>query len=475
MAEMRDLVVIGAGPGGFAAAMRAAQLGSQVTLVEQAHYGGNCMNCACIPSKHLMTVARQMITIRQAERTGIQVEEPQADMEAIHRGKDTLIQGLRLGTEQLLRGHGVTLIQGHARLHTPDTVQVDEQRIQTHNVILATGSMPALPPIAGIDLPGVIGTEEALELREIPKRLAILGSQPWDLEMAQYFNTMGSQITLIETGQQLLPEADHEIAQRLGKLLYDAGIALRRGVQVDEIRQGKDAPLAIALSDGQVVAADRLLAARRLPNAIGLGIRDLGIATDRGAIQVDDRMQTKVPHIYAVGDVASPLAGGPPATGSHRATVEGLIAAENACAAMTTGPRSSLDPATIPHCLYTWPEVAWVGLSEEQAAARGIEFRVGKAPLAVNPYALILDQTAGVCKILVGRYDKILGAHIIAPGAVDLINTIAVAMLAEATLRELICLVPMHPAIGETLVDAAMDVQGRSLHWMHAAPDARCT
>jgi dihydrolipoamide dehydrogenase len=370
----------------------------------------------------------------------------------------------------LLREHGITLIQGRARLLAADSVQVGEQRIQTRNVILATGSTPAQPPIAGIDLPGVIGTEEALELREIPGQMAILSSQPWDLEMAQYFNTMGSQVTLIEEGKQLLPEADRELAQRLGKVLYDAGIAIRRGVQVDEIRQGEDAPLNISLSDSQVVAADQLIAARRLPNAIGLGIRGLGLVTDRGAIQVDVHMQTNVPHIYAVGDVATTSAAGPLATGSHRATAEGLVAAENACAENSTGMQSRLDEETIPHCLYTWPEVAWVGLSEEQTAAQGIEYRVGKAPLAINPYALILDQTTGVIKILVGKYDKILGAHIIAPSAVGLINAISVAMLAEATLHELLRLVPMHPAVGEALLDAAMDVEGRSLHmvpWKH--------
>jgi len=326
--------------------------------------------------------------------------------------------------------------------------------------------VPAQPPIAGIDLPGVIGAEEAIELREIPGRMAILGSRPWDLELAQYFSTMGSQVTVIEESRQVLPEADREIAQRLGKVLHDTGIAIRRGAQVDEIRQGKEASLDIALSDGQVVAADRLLSARRLPNAIGLGIRELGIATDHGAIQVNDRMQTNVPHIYAVGDVATISAGSPPATGSHRATAGGIVAAENASAENTARLQSRLDETTIPHCLYTWPEVAWVGLSEEQAAAQGIEYRVGRAPLAINPYALILDQTAGVVKIVVGKYDKILGAHIIAPGAVELINAIASAMLSEATLRELLRLVPMHPAIGEALLDAAMDVQGRSLHWM---------
>ncbi|MBU0703517.1 MAG: FAD-dependent oxidoreductase, partial [Chloroflexi bacterium] len=207
MAEIQDLVVIGGGSGGFAAAMRATQLGGKVTVVEEAHYGGNCMHKACIPSKFLMTAARLMGRIRKAGRFGIQVEEPSLDMDALHDRKALIIEGLEMGTEQLLADYGVTLIKGWGKLVAANTVKVNGEQVKARNVLVATGSAPAQPPIEGADLHGVIGAEEAIELREIPPRIAILGSKPWDLELAQYFHALGSQVTLIESGPQLLPEA----------------------------------------------------------------------------------------------------------------------------------------------------------------------------------------------------------------------------------------------------------------------------
>jgi dihydrolipoamide dehydrogenase len=348
------------------------------------------------------------------------------------------------------------------------------RQIHTRTVILATGSVPAQPAIAGIDLPGVIGTEEAIELRDIPPRLAIAGNQPWDIELAQCFHTLGSQVTLITCGwgssaRQLLPQADHEIAQRLAQMLRTqtgparAGIELCRGAQIDRISKNEDETLTVTLNDGDNVVCDKLIAARRLPNSVGLGVRELGIVTDHGAIRVNERLQTHLPGVYAVGDVAAPTTerptASPAAVGSHKATAEGIVAAENAM-----GLDSALDYESIPYGLHTWPEVAWVGLTEERAEALGIEYKVGRAPLAINPYALILNQTSGVCKLVIGRYGKILGAHVIAPGAIDLINALALAMLSEATVRELMRLVPLHPCIGEALVDAAMDAERRSLH-----------
>jgi dihydrolipoamide dehydrogenase len=298
-----------------------------------------------------------------------------------------------------------------------------------------------------------MGTEEAVALREIPARLAVIGSQPWDLELAQYFHGMGSQVTIIEPDPRLLPEADREISQRLSKHLYDSGIALRRGVSVEAIRPREDGTLAVVLANGQEVIADRVLAARRLPNSAGLGLREQGVRTEGGAIVVNDRMETTVPHIYAVGDVVI----GP--MWSHKANAEGIVAAENAM-----GRASRMDYTALPRCIYTWPEVAWVGLTEEEALARGLEVTVGRFPVAINPYAMILEEGAGMVKVVAGRYSKILGVHIMAPGAVDLINTAAMAMMAEATVGELIRLIPAHPSIGEALVDAAMDVERRSLH-----------
>ena len=468
MAEMQDLVVIGGGAGGFVAAMRAAQLGGQVTVVESAYYGGNCMHKACIPSKFLMTTARLIGRIRKAGRFGIQVGEPGLDMDTLHDRKDLIIEGLRMGTEQLLSDYGITLIDGRGRLVARDTVEVnpppappyegggfDGERIKARNVLVATGSVAAQPPIEGVDLDGVIGTEEAVELRQVPPRIAILGSKPWDLELAQYFHTLGSEVTLVESGPQLLPEADREISQRLGKLLHDAGIVIERNVSVDVIRQSDDGSLVVVLAEGQgEVVADKVLAARRLPNTVGLGLRQLGIRMEQGAILVDERMETSVDHIYALGDAtAGPM-------WSHKANAEGIVAGENAM-----GLTSRMNYNIVPRCLYTWPEVAWVGLTEEQAEAEGIEMEIGKVPTAINPYAMILDETAGVIKVIAcKKYGKIIGAHIMAPGAVDLINVVAVAMLSEATAGELMRFIPMHPSIGEALVDAAMDVEKRSLH-----------
>jgi dihydrolipoamide dehydrogenase len=471
MTEMQDLIVIGGGSGGFAAAMRAAQLGGKVTLIEEAHYGGNCMHKACIPSKLLMTTARLIGSIRKAGRLGIQVGEPGLDMDALHKRKDLMIKGFQIGTERLLADHGITLVKGRGRLVARDTVEVEGPilskvegtQVRARNVLVATGSIAAQLPIEGADLPGVIGTEEAIELRQVPARIAILGSEPWDLELAQYFHTMGSQVTLIESGPQLLPEADHAIAQRLGKLLHDDGIVIKRGIAVEAIRRGDDGTLVVVLAEGKgKVVADKVLAARRLPNSAGLGLQELGVklalsqveGMERSAVLVNERMETSVPHVYAVGDVtAGPM-------WSHKANAEGIIAGENAM-----GLTSKMDYSVVPRCLYTWPEVAWVGLTEEQVEAQGIEVNIGEVPTAINLYAMILDETAGVIKMIANRrYGEIVGVHIMAPGAVDLINVAAVAMLSEATIDELMRLISMHPALGEAVVDAAMDVEKRSLH-----------
>jgi dihydrolipoamide dehydrogenase len=455
MDEMQDLIVIGGGSGGFAAAMRAGQLGGKVTIIEEAHYGGNCMNRACIPSKLLMTTARLMSSISKAERLGIQVGDLKLDMDTLHRRKGLMIKGFQAGTERLLAEWGVTLVRGQGRLVARDTVEVGGEQIRARNVLVATGSVAARPPVEGADLSGVIGTEEAIELRKVPARIAILGSKPWDLELAQYFHIMGSEVTLIESGPQLLPEADRGIAQRLGKLLHDAGIVIKRGVPVEAIRRGDDGTLVVVLTEGKgEVVADKVLAAHRLPNSAGLGLHELGVKMEQGAVLVNEHMETSVPHIYAVGDVtAGPM-------WSHKANVEGIVAGENAM-----GLTRKMDYNAMPRCLYTWPEVAWVGLTEEQAEARGIEFSIGQVPTAINLYAMILDETAGMVKMIVNkRYGEILGVHIMAPGAADLINVAAVAMLSEATADELMRLIPMHPGIGEAMVDAAMDVEKRSLH-----------
>ena len=459
MAERQDLVVIGAGPGGFAAAMRAAQLGGTVTLIEEGHVGGNCMHRACIPTQALMAGARLLGSIRQAGRFGIQVGEPRLDVGALHERKDLIIDGVRMGTEELLSDFGVTLVRGRGKLVASDTIEVSGEQIRAQSIVIATGSIAAPPSIEGTDLPGVISTDEAIELRQVPRRIAIISSTPFDLELAQYFHLVGSEVTLIESGPQLLPQADREIAQRLGKLLHDAGITIKRGVAVEAIRPGDDGGLAVVIEGKGDVVVDKVLAARRFPNTAGLGLRQVGVRMAHGSILVDEQMRTSVPGIYGVGDaVVDPMQ--PYQVWSSKATAEGTVAGENGM-----GLNSRMNYNALPCCIFTRPEIAWVGLTEEQAQAQGVEVNVGKVPTAINPYAMILGETAGVIKIVSSKkYGKILGAHVMAPGAVDLINAVTVAMLAEATVRELMHLIPAHPSIGEALVDAALDVEKRSLH-----------
>jgi len=454
MSELQDLVVIGGGAGGFAAAMRAAQLGGKVTLIEKAQHGGNCMNRACIPLTFLATAAELLDRTRAAGQLGIRVGEPGIDLDTLQERKDLIIEGLRLGTEQQLLDHGIALAEGKGSLASPNTVLVDGQQIRARSIVIATGSIPAQLAIDGADLPGVIGTEEAIELREVPARLAILGGHPWDLELAQYFRALGAEVTLVVEGNRLLPDMDAGLAQRLAKLLHDGGISIRRGAKVEAIRRGANDALAFCLAEGQEVLADKVLAARRLPNTTGLGLRALSVKTEYGAIIVDEQMRTSVPGIYAIGDAtAGPM-------WSHKASAEGIVAAENAM-----GSTSRMKYDLLPHCAYTWPQLAWVGLTEEEAEAQGLAFVVGKVPLAVNPQAVLTGATAGEIKVIATkRYGKILGVHMLAPGAVELIGTAVLAMQAEDTVGELMRLVPRHPSIGEALVDAAMDVEKRSLH-----------
>ena len=455
MAEIQDVVVVGGGSGGFAAAVRAAQLGGSVTVVEQHHLGGKCMNKNCIPLTFLATAARRMDAIRQAGRYGIQVGEPELDVDALHDEKDLLIESLRMGTREQLTDYGVRLVEGRGKLADRGVVEVEGERIEARNVILATGSISAPLSVAGADLPGVISTEDAVELREIPSHIAVLGHQAWDLEFAQYFRWRGAQVTVITSSRQLIPEADREISQRFAKLLHDAGLVIRRGVEIEAIRPDDGGATVVVLANGQgEVRADSVLASRRLPNSGDLGLPELSVEMEADAVVVDERMQTNVPHLYAIGDVtAGPM-------WSHKANVEGIVAAENAM-----GQRSRIEDGSIPRCFHTWPEVAWVGLTEEEAEARDIPFQVGKVPIAINPYAMILGETAGAVKVVAGeKYGKILGVHMMAPGAMDLINVVSVAMLSEATVTQLMDFVPAHPSIGEALVDAAMDVEKRSLH-----------
>jgi dihydrolipoamide dehydrogenase len=459
MARTRDLVVIGGGSGGFAAAVRAAQLGGDVVVVEEAAFGGNCMHHACIPLTFLMRVSGLLDAVRGAGNLGITVDEPTVDLNLLHDRKDLIVEMLRMGTEEQLSDYGVTLVRGRGRLSDADRVTVQGQEIEARSVIIATGSVGGQLPVEGGDLRNVIDTTEAVNLREIPGRIAVVGNDPWMIELSQYFHAVGSDVSLVSEDARLLPEADREISQRLAKHLHDSGIDVRRGRGVEGIYEEAGGQLRVVLAGGNdALAVDRVVASPRFPNSAGLGLREVGVATDRGAILVDEHMRTSVGSVYAIGDVtAGPI-------WSHKANAEGIVAADSAMG-LGAGASRPIDYDMLPRCLRTHPEVAWVGLTEDKAADRALDVRVGKVPVAINPQAMILGETSGAIKVVSEAvYGKILGIHMMGPGAIDLINAAATAMLSEATVQELMRLIPAHPSIGEALVEAAMDVEGRSLH-----------
>ena len=459
MVDTKDVVVIGGGSGGFAAAVRAAQLGGDVAVVEEAKFGGKCMHRACIPLTFLMHVAGLMDALGEATALGIDVGKPTVDLDAVHERKDLIVDMLRIGTEEQLSDYGVTLIRGRGKLSGPNSVSVGHQEMRARRIIIATGSIGGQLLVDGADLPGVIDTTQAINLDKIPARLAVIGNDPWMIELTQYFGAMGSDVVLVSEDSRLLPEADREISQRLAKRLHDDGVDVRRGTGVQGILETSDGRLKVALTEGQdPVTVDRVLASPRFPNSTGLGLNDVGVATRDGAILVDRFMRTNVRSVSAIGDVTgSPL-------WSHKANGEGIVAAESAMG-LSMAASHQIDYATVPRCLHTHPEVAWVGLTAEDAEDQGFDVRVGKVPVAINPYAMIVGKTSGAIKVVSeAAYGKVLGVHMMGPGAIDLVNAAATAMLSEATVHELMRLIPAHPSIGEALVDAAMDVEGRSLH-----------
>lgn len=455
MDEARDVVVIGGGSGGFAAAVRGAQLGGDVTIVEEEHFGGNCMQQACIPLTFLMHISGLMDALGDASSFGLEIGEHSLDMQELHDRKDMIIDVLEMGTEEQLRDYGVEMVKGRGTLLARDVVSVVGREIRARSIIIATGSVAGQLPIDGGGLPGVLSTDEAIDLRQIPDRIAVVGDQPWEIELAQYFNAMGRDVVLISDGDQLLPDADREISQRLAKHLHDSGVEVKRRCIVEAIRRKSEGGLEVMLAEGKgKTVVNQVLASPRFPNSTGLGLREVGVATERGAVLVNERMESNVSGIYAIGDVTS----GP--MGSHKANAQGIVAAENAM-----GSETRIDYETLPRCLHTQPQVAWVGLTSQEAEIRGLDVSVGKIPMAINPYAMIHGETDGAVKVVADRrYGKILGVHVMAPGAIDLINTASVAMASEATVQELMHLIPAHPSVGEALVDAAMDVEGRSLH-----------
>ena len=457
-----DLVVIGGGPGGYIAAIRAAQLGLDTACIEKEPLlGGTCLRVGCIPSKALLESSERFAEARHGlELHGVQVSEVRLDLATMLKRKDAIVRQLTNGVAGLFKKNKVTRYAGLGTFNGPGVVEVqsetDPVRLEAKNVIIATGS--EVSPLAGVELDGDrIGTStEALAYPQVPEHLVVIGAGVIGLELGSVWSRLGARVTVLEYLDRILPGTDTEIATVARKLFEKQGLTFRLGVRVTGARREGDH--CIVTAEGlEPITCDRvLLAVGRRPNTRGLGLETLGIALDgRGRVPTDTHYQTAVPGVYAIGDViAGPML-------AHKAEDEGVACAEY----IATG-HGHVNYDAIPNVVYTAPEIATVGKSEEELVAAGVPYRKGTFPFMANGRAKALAQTDGLVKVLAHRdTDRLLGVHIVGPRAGDLIAEAAVAMEYGATSEDVARACHAHPTLAEALKEAALAVDGRTLNY----------
>ncbi len=453
-----DVAVIGAGAGGYVAAIRAAQLGAKTVVIERGELGGVCRNCGCIPTKTLIHAAELHRKLQHAEEYGIEVQGLKLDMKALIAHKNEIVKRNKSGIRALLKAHGVEVLKADATVTAPGTIKAGDHEIRASAIIVATGSAPAQVPGLKTDGKRVITSTEALELTELPGRAAVIGAGPVGAEFACLWNTLGSEVTLIEMMPTILPLDDDELAKRLAAGLKKKGIDVRAKTTVhkmDLTTNGVRLELKGA-KDGAVEVDTVLVAIGCKYNSeVVTETPSLGVELDeRGAIKVDERMETTVPGIFAVGDVTAKT------MLAHGASAEGLIAAANA-----TGGSKTMDYRVVPWCTFTSPELAHVGRTETQARETGIDVKVGRFMFASSGRAQAMGETEGMVKIVGdAATDEVIGVHILGAEAGELIASAALAMTMEATVEEIAHTVQTHPTLSETLMEAAEDYFGLGIH-----------
>ncbi|MFA7692305.1 MAG: dihydrolipoyl dehydrogenase [Candidatus Hydrogenedentes bacterium] len=453
-----DVIVIGAGPGGYVAAIRAAQRGAKTAVVERGALGGVCLNIGCIPTKTLIHTAALYHKLQQAKEYGLLLDGLKLDMKQLLERKEKVVGLNTQGIQGLLKANGIDLYQGQASLPEAGKVRVNDTELGTQKVIIATGGRPAQLPGFEFDGKVVIGSTDALSLKRIPESVAIIGAGAIGAEFASIWNAFGAKVTLIEMMPTVLPRSDEEVAAVLGRVYKKRGVDVRTGTTVSKIeRTASGATLHLEGKRPGCIETELVLVAigvqcnsELVAENPALGIK-LG---KRGGIQVNESLETDLPGVYAVGDVIdrSWLA--------HGASAEGIVAATNC-----TGGSAQMDYRVLPACNFTDPELAGVGLTETQAKEQGYETKVGRFLFAANGRAHTIGSSEGMVKIIGDlKTDEILGVHILGPEAGEMIATAALAMRMEATVEEIATTIHTHPTLSEALWEAAQDYYGQGIH-----------
>ncbi|MCD6299806.1 MAG: dihydrolipoyl dehydrogenase [Dehalococcoidales bacterium] len=455
--ERRDIVIIGGGPAGYVAAIHAAHLGAKVAVVEKDRLGGTCLNRGCIPTKALVRSVEVLLDGKRANEFGIEIDNIRVNFQKIMARKSNVVDKEVSGVEQLMKSNKISVYKGIGRILSPHLIKVNGEEIATRKLIIATGSEPTLLPIPGLDLPGVLTTDDILELKELPESLVVIGGSYVGVEFASIFNGLGTKVTIVKRRPLRLEPVDEEIGRRFAQTLPRRSIKLKIGAAVKAIkREGAalkvvwDTPEGEQGVEGQMV----LMATGRRPYTEGLGLSELGVKIDGRSIVVNERLETNVDDVYAIGDVLgkSMLA--------HVASYEGEIAAENAL-----GHSRQADYRAVPSCIFTQPSVAGVGITEAEAKERGLLYKVSKFPFVASGRAVAIGETMGIVKMICSAENgRVLGIHIMGPHADDLIAEATLAVQLGATAEDIAYTIHAHPTLPEAVHEAAMGQLFGSIH-----------
>lgn len=453
-----DIAVIGGGPGGYAAAIRAAQKGACTCLVERGGVGGTCLNRGCIPTKALYSTAHLLQRLRGAGEHGIDLPEVRFDYARAALRKDEVVAKLVGGVEQLLKGNGVEVFRGEAVLEGPGRVRIRREGVTGHvrakAVILATGSLAARPKAFPIDGKNVLTSSEILAIKELPESLLVIGGGYIGCEFASIFSAFGTEVTVVEQLPVLLARSDRQAVREVEKVFKQQGVTVHTGTSVEalEVRDGR---VEARLSGDRSVTVEKVLVAvGRVPNAAGYGFEEAGIRLENGAVVVDERMRTSVEGVYAVGDVTNII------QLAHVASYQGEIAVTNAL-----GGDARADYRVVPSTIFTLPEIGQVGLTEEECREQGIEAEIGRFSYQASSKALCDGEPQGLVKIAAAKADgRILGATVAGEEASSLIAEVAAAMQAGMSARDLGHVIHSHPTLPEMIKEAAEDTEGAAVH-----------
>jgi dihydrolipoamide dehydrogenase len=457
--EKFDVIFLGGGSGGYVGAIRAVDLGKKVCIVEERELGGTCLNRGCIPTKALLRSAEIFNYIKEGTVFGIKVDSYGYDVDGIYNWKENVVKKLLSGIEYLLKSRNVVVKKGRGKILDNQTIELEtnngKERIKGDNIVIATGSEPAIIPSFKIDRVNILTSDDALKLREIPKDIVIVGAGAIGIEFANFYNAFGTKVTIVEMMPQVVPTLkDKKIATLLQRILNKKGIEIKTGSKIEniEIKNGK---VYSTLSTGETLESEKvLISIGRKLNSDNIGLENVGIKTENGRIIVDDSLRTNVENIYAIGDVIGGL------LLAHKAMKEGEVVAE-----IIAGENKKMDYRVLPWAIFSTPEIASVGLTEEEAKEQGIEVLTGEFPFTANGKAVSMNSTDGMVKVVARKKDKVLiGAQIVGPEASIMIAELALAIKNNLTLDDIADTIHTHPTLPEVIMEAVKVPLGSVIH-----------